>query len=111
MLTVGQKLWYVPDRRTGYYVTVTKIARKWASVSNMCSRADMTNGWPMRADGGQYSSPGVYYQSPEAYEEDLRLTKLWQDFANRVNRVSRNRAVTESNIRQAADLLRIGLPK
>lgn len=112
MLTVGQKLWYMPWRHTPCETTVSQVARKWATmVDHRHPRADITNGWPMWADGGQHSSPGVYYQSREAYEEDLRLTKLWQDFANGINRVSRNRAITESDIRQAADLLQIGLPK
>lgn len=112
MLTVGQKLWYVPHRGTPCETTVGKVGRKWATMADLQPpRVDITNGWPMWADGGQYSSPGVYYQSREAYEEDLRLTKLWQDFANRINRVRRNRVITEGDIRQAADLLQIGLQK
>lgn len=82
-LTVGQKLWFVySDRRRGnsLELTVTKVGRKWAST---CS-----SGWPesyrinietLRADGGQYTSPGRAYLSREAYEAELAVDTAWRN--------------------------------
>lgn len=77
MFTVGQKLWFVPSQRylgEPKEVSITKIGRKWLSVSNgMKISIDNLN-----ADGGQYISPGTAYLNRGLYESDLRLNGLWK---------------------------------
>jgi len=56
-LQPNQPLWYVPDDKrdgSGREIVIASIGRRWAST--VCGmRFDLES---LRADGGQYSSPG-----------------------------------------------------
>jgi hypothetical protein len=71
--SVGQSLWYVPERRPGYSVTVTRIGSKWAYLSNG-ERASKSG----RVDGGVYSSPGDVYESEAVYNQELARQEAWK---------------------------------
>lgn len=102
---VGQKLWLVPDHRRamGREVTVTKIGRKWASLSGNWDRFDMASGY---LDGG-YSSPGRVYRNQEEHEAMIRRDTLAASLISRLYLRNLPIEVTEADIRQAAALLRL----
>lgn len=76
MLQIGQELFWVGSQRhsPNGIVTVTKVGRKWATLSND-HRIDLET---HRADGGGYQSPGRTYPSEAAYvaEQITKLNKL-----------------------------------
>ena len=74
-LVIGQKLWFVPSQRcrAKEEVTVTKVGRKWATISNGL-RIDLAT-W--EADGDEYISPGVCYKSKDDYDARCRLRESW----------------------------------
>lgn len=76
---VGQEL-YVPRKAVGfkspYPVTITKIGKRWLSLSNN-HRADIDT---LSVDGGAYSSPAICYLSIEAIKGDSLLKSAWDDF-------------------------------
>ena len=106
-IEVGQKLWWVPFE--GYYgspreVTVVKIGRKWATLSN-CHRIELDS-WI--ADGGQYSSPGSCYESEKVYEEAVKLSADWAKLRGAVDMMrTRPECVTSESIVQIRQLLGI----
>ena len=107
-LTVGQELLYVPayHRKKPRMVKVIKVGRRWATLDNR-SRIDMQT---LEADGGDYSSPGRCYNSPEEYEEHLRLYSLYGRLKDGLGWIPRV-GVTSDDVLQAAKLLRVGLSK
>jgi hypothetical protein len=107
-LTIGQKLWFVPDRRSGMAreVTVSKIGRKWASLDTWGDlRIDVST---LQADGRGYSSPGRCYFSHAAWEAEVALdaawTALWRDMHDTYRRRD---GVTVENIQAARKLLNL----
>jgi hypothetical protein len=79
MLTVGQQLWFVPSQRrcgSAEYVTVEKIGRKWATISNGY-RIDLET---LTADGGQYMSPGACWTTKEEWEAATERHQAWFNF-------------------------------
>ena len=105
-LAVGQELWFVHrERRSGvpHAVTVTKVGRKWASISEWGIRIDIET---MVADGGGLSSPGRCWLSREAWEQEEERQKAWgrlREFFNR--RWSAPDGISIDAIRQATALL------
>ena len=102
MIVVGQKLWYVPSYRHGlhgYEITVTKIGRRWATVSgaDRGTRIDMAT---LQADGGEYSSPGQAYLSRDAYENSVVLKEAWRDYCSRLSAVSPPDGMTMDKLEQ-----------
>lgn len=85
-LKVGQVLWWVQSGvkksplRDGP-VTVTRIGRKWITLSNY-HRMDIET-WD--ADGGGFSSPGRCYVSEEAYRYECAMTEKWGDLRRLVS--------------------------
>jgi hypothetical protein len=76
--TVGQTLWYVPNRGQPFEVTIANVGRKWLTIDlRRPMRVDKTT---LNADGGQYSSPGTCYLSESAYRDERELSKAWDDF-------------------------------
>lgn len=77
-LIVGQSLFWVPSSNRGRSqarnVSVVKVGRKWAVLSNH-QRIDVGN---LVADGGAYSSPGRCYLRQEEYEQEVALRVSWQ---------------------------------
>lgn len=107
-LTVGQQLWWVPARyRTGEqpcYVTVEKVGRKWAQLSNQY-RIDVTT---LEPDSKGYSSPGECYLQREEYESKVAISYAW----GRLRKFMESRiwsgapdGVTLENIEAAGNLL------
>lgn len=77
--TIGQELWWVPTNGRGRSepssVTVTKLGRRWIGLSNG-HKFDIDT---MRADGGQYSSPGRCYLSQAEHEREMALEFAWAE--------------------------------
>ena len=106
-LRVGQNLWWVwRNGRRGEpcEVTVVKVGRKWAELSNRY-RIDLIGMW---ADGGKYMSPGACYLSREHYERAVALSRKWLRFQNAVRRRS-SEGTTIDAIEAAASALGIEL--
>lgn len=108
MLTVGQKLWYVPHQRQGEEVEIAKVGRKWATTTDHWHpRIDIKT---LHADGGGSFFSGRYWLSREQYEAQKALNLLWRDFMSHIPRSGLcPDGVTEHAIRQAAALLNIPL--
>ena len=105
-LTVGQKLWFVPSDRRGNHseVTVEKIGRKWATLD--CRyRIDLVS---LRADGGEYSSPGACYLNEQVYLEERMLLSAWNAFKRRIEHIYQPPiGVDISNIQHVTNVLRL----
>lgn len=107
-LKVGQKLWWVPNKRWGgpqREVTVEKVGRIWAHL-NERNRIDKQT---LIADGGEYSSPGRCYLSKAEYDEYIERVTTWNVFAATVRYKEMPDGVTVADITEAAKLLRIEL--
>ena len=103
MITVGQRLWFVyEDHRRGEprEITVIKVGRKWAQLSNYY-RIDINT---MVVDGGVYPSPGKCYESQKHYEYCCAANKLWDATRNGMRYVVPV-GVTLNDIKQARKLL------
>ena len=82
MLTVGQELWMVPiERYVGAprAVTVTKVGRKWAEISERGYRVDLVS---LMVDGGQHSSPARCFLSQEAHVAEYYREACWKAMRN-----------------------------
>ena len=75
MLSVGQKLWYVPNHGEAREIEVTKVGRKWATTpARRGLRVDVNT---LSADDAGYS-PGRCYLDREKYEtEQARQAEWW----------------------------------
>jgi hypothetical protein len=84
---VGQVLYFAAseqrhrEHRHGQHefeVTITAVGRRWLTVkpgvSNATSRIDIDT---LAVDGGQFTSPGRCYRSPEARAETAEARRLW----------------------------------
>lgn len=107
-MKVGDRLWYVTDRisRKGEEVTVTKIGRRWAEISNG-RRIDLKT-W--MADGRGYGSPGRCFASEADHEMETRRRALYFRFSQMVAYSPRD-GVTCEDILEAARLLRLEPPE
>lgn len=79
MLTVGQKLWFVPSYNPRpYEVEVKKVGRKWAHTERnfQTMRIDVKTMRPHENDGS-----GQCYLSQQHYEGYLAKEKAWREFA------------------------------
>ena len=104
-LSVGQKLWFVPDRHFGQprEVTVLKIGRKWAAISERGDRIDIET---LVVDGKGYSSPGRCYRSREGYETIAAANAAWDALMRDLrNTYQRPRGLTVEDIEQARRIL------
>lgn len=77
----GDQLFFsARDRRDGGrngYRTVTKVGREWIYFEGSAPRARIES---LIADGGGYSSPGRYWLTQEAYEDERKLYLAWHAF-------------------------------
>ncbi len=104
-VTEGMSLWWVGsnNRKTQEEVTVTKVGRKWATLSNGL-RIDIET---LAADGGQYVSPGQCYESRQVYEQAIALHIAWQKFRADVRDMQRPAHMTIEKIAEIRSLLSI----
>jgi hypothetical protein len=110
VLTVGQKLIFVPgERRRGVgpvEVTVERVGRKWAAISNGY-RIGVDD---LVADGGQYSCPGRCYLSREEYDAKARAEAAWRALARAIDqRWNPPEGVGAAEIEAAAKMLGLTL--
>ena len=100
MITVGQKLFYMPNRGygrkvIGYEVEVTKVGRKWAYIGDRF-RFDIES---MEVDGGQYVSPGNLYLSEADCIAADELDKDWSDLRESLARLGcRHKDITHNDM-------------
>ncbi len=101
----GQSLWWVgsDNAKTQRAVSITKIGRKWATLSNG-HRIDIES---MAVDGGGYNPPGECYESQQAYEQAIALLVAWQKFTRDVRDMQRPTHMTIEKIAQVRALLSI----
>ena len=103
---VGDKLWWVgsDNKRTQREVTIEKVGRVWLTLSNG-HRVDKV---ALKADAGEWTSPGTCWLSKEAYEHCARLDRAWDALRRAVNNtwyIPDN--VTLEDIKAAAALLKL----
>lgn len=106
-LAVGQELFWQGlgnYRHNNCLVTVTKVGRKWAELSNR-HRIDMVT---LSADGKGYSSPGACWLSQAHYEAKVITGTAFTNLKNKM-RFQPSDGVTIQDIYEAAKLLRIEL--
>jgi hypothetical protein len=101
-LQVGQSLWYVPSNRRDSErpVTVQKIGNRWAAIGYSL-RIDLET---LRADGGNYSSPGRCYLSEQDWTATKLADKEWNDLRSKMT-WNVPSGVTLENIKAARKLL------
>ena len=104
-MKVGDELYFVDYVGFGNYVKVTKVGRVWAYIDNGY-RIDLQT---LRADGGEYSSPGRAWKSKEEYDESVARDKLWLIFRMLVREVRVDNDLTIEKIAKAAHELGIDL--
>lgn len=104
-ITEGKSLWWVASNnaKTQCAVTVTKVGRKWATLSNG-NRIDIGT---LVADGGQYVSPGQCYESQQVYEQAMALHLAWQKLTRDVRDMQRPAHMTIEKIAEIRTLLSI----
>jgi hypothetical protein len=83
-IEVGQKLWYVGNRRGSEprWVEVSKVGRKWIETERGL-RFDIAT---LNADGGQYTSPGRAWITQEAHAYAVEKNRRWSEFRTMVER-------------------------
>jgi hypothetical protein len=104
MLSVGQKLYWVPNR--AYHlaeqeVVIEKVGRKWATFDRY--RIDINT---LVADGHGYNSPGTCYLNKEIFIEERASGIAWRDLRQSMN-YNPPRGVVLADILQAMKLLGI----
>lgn len=101
-----QTVWFVEDNnvRSQYELHVTKVARKWVSLSfepnSRHPRWRVEQG-EVDVDGGR----GTVYASKEAYEAKLRLDLAWWALEDDIKASWRRRKASLEDIKQARVLL------
>lgn len=87
-IEVGQQLWFVPwearNHHRATFETVTKIGREWITMSGRNPNRFRKDDPKMRADSRGYSSPGSYYLSREAHEQEVARNKRWRSLMCRI---------------------------
>lgn len=107
-ITEGSEFYFVPKSRyrAREYLTVTKVGRKWLTLSNG-ERADkvtleLEDGW----------NTGRLYPSQEQYQAIQAAEDLWRAFRAVISqRWGVPKGIAEKDIRHVAGLLKIELPE
>lgn len=112
MTIAGQELWYVPsDRRfdkNGSAVTVTKVGRKWLSLSN----GERIEADTLVADGRGYAAPGRCWLSEDHWLAEVSRRAAWNDLRALLERqYAAPDGLSEVEIRQAWTILQHGIAK
>ena len=101
----GQELYfewseYSHRKNTGEMVAITKIGRRWLSLSNGF-RADAET---LYVDGGKYSAPGRCFLSRDAREAERARNAAWAALRNSMQYKAPDK-VSAKDIAHAARLL------
>jgi len=83
MLSVGQKLWFVPKHGSGKEIEVTKVGRKWAQASGVRQGVKIDVETLYAVDGGY--SCGRCHLDREKYETEQARQVEWLDLYQRIN--------------------------
>ncbi len=104
-LTVGQTLYWVPYSHRGQhsFVSVEKIGRKWAHLSNH-NRIELET---LRADSGDHSCPGQCWLSKEAHDAEKSRADAWHELLRKLRYMAPPAGVTTDDIAAARKLLRL----
>ena len=107
--TVGQKLWFSPERRYGHaaYDTITKIGREWITMSGHHPHRFRKDDPDMRADGKGYTSPGRFYLSKEACEEEHRLNARYNALAKCLPTYHRPKHITDADMDELVRIFKL----
>ena len=111
MLTIGQKLWFVPRERYNgapYEVEITKVGRKWAQTIGR--RSDYrVNVDTLAMDSQGYGIVGQCYTDRDAYEAESQRQLRWDRLKSTLSgwSVKLHRDVTIEDMDAAAKLLRL----
>ena len=103
-LSIGQTLYWVSAqylREQPKEVTVTKIGRKWAYLSNN-QRIDTEN---LIVDGGDYIPSGSVYLSKEEYDRLRDISAAWSKLRMDLQYSSLKMGITVEHITEARVLL------
>ena len=107
-MKVGDKLYFVYSGncpRPPAAVEVLKVGRVWAYLSHGYRISLKT----LRADGGEFSSPGRTWNSKEEYDAIIAKMQLWSKFRILVDAVHAHNDFTAKQIIAAARELGIPL--
>jgi hypothetical protein len=88
-------------------VEVGKVGRKWANITDSRYRIDIET---LRADGGNFSCPGVCYLDKDAFLSEREKNKLWEKLKNSMG-VKPPPGISSGDIRQVMELLGIPSPE
>lgn len=106
-LTVGQKLWYVPDqmysnRRPPDWVTIDKVGRKWVTVEPSLARFNVKT---LSGDG---HNAGRCYLTKEEHDAYVGLRKASGEFRQHIsNRWAPPSGITLAQVTEAKRALGI----
>jgi hypothetical protein len=85
-------------------VTVTKVGRRWATLSNGY-RLDLTSENWRSLYGEGYSSPGSLWDSEDQYLEYIEVQRIIRKIEKHFSFNSKAQTVSLANAREAARLL------
>ena len=101
---VGQVVWVERNRKpAGEEATVTKVGRKWATLSGRREQRFDVETW--RIDSESCASSGRVYPCREGREKELLVIAAWRNFADAADRYCAPPNATIETIQQAAALL------
>lgn len=106
MIEIGIPFFFVPNERrhAGRRVTVSKIGRRWITLSDG-NRFDCTSDDWRIVDGGGYSSPGRLWDSERHFENSQRVREILNAIEHRFRLGREDCNVTLENATEAARLL------
>lgn len=104
-ITVGQTLYYAPERGEPRTVKVTKVGRRWAYLDGTTRRVALDT--MVVHDGG--FAWGTCFLSEDDYQSMTETRKAWRSLRDRVSRFAIPEGVTLNDINAAAKLLKLDL--
>lgn len=116
-LVIGQKLWFVTSTNRSrwgandYYVSISKIGRKWVYVKHTEGGYDKGRIGidDLRMDGGDYTSPGECYISKESYEKEKHRNVVWERILNSIRYSACPKNMSIEKLNEFAELLGVDL--
>lgn len=104
MYEIGQQLWYVPEVGQHFYVTITKIGRKWIYADHLSSEYKI-NKETLVVDDYPY---GKCYLSQEDHMSKVEILEMWRNLGREVfYHVPPPKGLTADDIRKAMVILKL----